>query len=107
MRDGYGCQASQPVDFLDSFCGQEGAIPEDVAGVGLDKESSLADGDSWPRCDAQESRLFLLAGVFMILSKLVSCCPTLPMPTDELTLVLTDGATIGRRLGLGVLDAAV
>src|SRR5262249_33514762 len=108
VGDGDGPEAAARPDRLDRRVVEEAdAVPEDVAGRGLDEESLLADTEGGDGGDAGEAGILLAEHVPVALGRhLGQCRPPLSLPPDVLALVLADRAAGRRRVAGGVLDAA-
>ena len=82
------------------------AVPEDVAGWGLQQEGALADSEMGLDSEGDEVAFFLLDFRLVALAQLGECGPLLTGQADVLAFVLADEA-VGGRLGcFGVLGAA-
>ena len=80
------------------------AIPQDIARVY--QEGMLADAEPRPGTDHREAGLDLVEVVLVFCLHVIERRPLLPREVDVLTFVIADGAAIGRRVALRMLDAA-
>ena len=108
MRDRDRRQAAAPLDLRDAGVGQHRvAVPEHVAGLRLQQQRPLVDGERRLHADAGDP--LALLGEFLRVrpGEVFERRPILPGPADVLPVVVADRATRRRRLAVRKLRPAL
>src|SRR5690606_38380879 len=106
VRDGDRPNAAQGLDQRHGRGIEHGdAVPQYVPVLRAQQHRPLPDGETWPRCNAENAGLVLEPAVDVAEREPLLCGPGLSGRRDELPLVLTNRAALRGRLRWRILRA--